>query len=90
MREAHEKGTPVMRPLFYDFPKDKKAWEIDDEYMFGPVFLVAPILYEGVTERQVYLPDGKWMNMADGTEYQGGQTVTAPAPLDVIPVFVRM
>ena len=90
MKEAHEKGTPVMRPLFYDFPKDEKAWEIDDEYMFGPDILVAPILYEGLTERKVYLPDGLWMNMEDGSEYQGGQTITAPAPIDVIPAFRRI
>ena len=46
MSEAHEKGTPVMRPLFYDFPEDGKCWETEDEYMFGPEILVAPILYE--------------------------------------------
>ena len=45
MKEAHEKGTPVMRPLFYDFPDDPKTWEIEDQYMFGSDILVAPILY---------------------------------------------
>lgn len=49
MREAHEKGSPVMRPLFYDFPEDKAAWEIDDQYMFGPDILVAPVMYAGMT-----------------------------------------
>ena len=60
MEAAHEKGTPVMRPLFYDFPEDKKAWEVEDEYMFGPDVLVAPVLYEGIREREVYLPEGNW------------------------------
>ena len=59
MQEAHEKGTPVMRPLFYDFPKDEKAWEIEDQYMFGSDIMVCPILYEGIREREVYLPGGQ-------------------------------
>ena len=89
MLEAHEKGTPVIRPLFYDFPKDPKAWEITDEYMFGPDVLVAPVLYENVRERQVWLPEGKWTNINDGTVSDGGQTITAPAPYEAIPVFAR-
>ena len=40
MEEAHEKGTPVMRPLFYDFPEDKESWNVETEYMFGPKVLV--------------------------------------------------
>ncbi|MDO4284120.1 MAG: glycoside hydrolase family 31 protein [Eubacteriales bacterium] len=89
MEAAHEKGDPVMRPLFYDFPEDERAWEIDDEYMFGGDVLVAPILEAGVTQREVYLPAGEWKNLHDGTLVQGGQNVTAQAPIDVIPVFVR-
>ncbi len=49
MRAAHDKGTPPMRPLFYDFPKDGAAWEIDDEFFFGPDVLVAPVLEPGST-----------------------------------------
>ena len=89
MQDAHEKGTPVMRPLFYDFPKDPACWDIDDEYMFGPDILVAPVLYEGVRERAVYLPEGTWTNINDGTVHEGGRTITAPAPYDAIPVFTR-
>ena len=90
MEAAHEKGTPVIRPLFYDYPADKKCWDIGDEYMFGPDVLVAPILYEDVRERQVYLPEGKWRNINDGTEFDGGRTITAPAPYEAIPVFVKV
>lgn len=43
MKEAHEKGTPPMRPLLYDFPADTGTWDIDDQYMFGPDILVAPV-----------------------------------------------
>ena len=89
MQEAHEHGDPVMRPLFYDFPEDARAWEIDDEYMFGGEVLVAPVLEAGMAERSVYLPGGEWKNLHDGTTVQGGRTITVKTPLDEIPVFVR-
>ena len=90
MHEAHEKGTPVMRPLFYDFPQDATAWTVEDEYLFGPDILVAPVLYAGQRERQVYLPAGSaWLDAHSGQRYQGGQRLWAPAPLEYIPLFVR-
>lgn len=89
MQEAHEKGTPVMRPLFYDYPQDEKAWEIEDEYMFGNDMVVAPILYENARERKVYLPLGQWRNINDGKIYEGGALFTVDAPIDSIPVFVK-
>lgn len=89
MEEAHEKGTPPMRPLFYDFPEDKNAWEIEDEYMFGPDLLVAPVLYEDQRERTLYLPEGLWRNIHDSQEYQGGREITVDAPLDQLPVFAK-
>ena len=90
MREAHETGAPVMRPLFYEFPKDKAAWDIKDAYMFGSDLLVAPVMTYGARERLVYLPEGaQWTEESTGITYAGGETVTAAAPLDVIPVFRR-
>jgi alpha-D-xyloside xylohydrolase len=90
MRFAHEKGTPVMRPLFYDFPKDMEAWETEDEYMFGPNYLVAPVMYEAMRERKVYLPAGvMWTNTWDGVTFEGGKSITVSAPLDTIPIFTR-
>ncbi len=90
MEQAHENGSPVMRPLFYNFPDDAKAWDYDDSYCFGDDLLVAPIFEAGVTERTVYLPEGTvWVDVNSGTSYEGGQTVTVAAPLDVIPVFAR-
>ncbi len=89
MKAAHEKGDPVMRPLFYEFPKDEQAWSIDDEYLLGPDLLVAPILYEGMTERTVYFPEGSWRSIADNRIYEGGKTYAVPAPKDVLPAFAR-
>lgn len=90
MRDAHESGAPVMRPLFYDFPADQAAWQVEDSYMFGPDLLVSPVMEPGVTERKVYLPAGAtWKDAYTGQVYAGGQTVTVPAPIDVIPVMIR-
>jgi alpha-D-xyloside xylohydrolase len=90
MEEAHEKGTPVMRTLFYMFPEDPACWEVEDEYCYGPDILVAPILYADQRSRRVYLPAGAtWVEYATGKEYAGGQEIEACAPLEVIPVFVR-
>ena len=93
MQAAHEKGAPVMRPLMYDFNSDPLAWEVEDEYMYGPQLLVCPVMEAGSTSRTVYLPvlpEGeKWTDAASGKEYNGGQTITAAAPLNRIPVFTR-
>ena len=90
MKEASENGSPVMRPMFYDFYEDKLCWETEDQYMFGPDLLVAPVMEAEVTERPVYLPEGEfWTECYTGRKYEGGQTVTAEAPIDIIPVFTR-
>lgn len=90
MKAAHEKGTPVIRPLFYNFSQDQVAWDVEDEYLFGSDILVAPVLYEKETERQVYLPTGtNWVDVYTGKKTQGGSTVTVNTPIDQIPVFVR-
>ena len=90
MRAASETGAPVMRPLFFDFPEDKKCWETEDVYMFGPDVLVAPVMELGARERTLYLPKGaEWKDAVSGNLYEGGRTVTVDAPLSVIPVFVR-
>ena len=89
MKLAHEKGTPVMRPLFFDYPEDAKAWEIEDQYMFGPDILVAPVVYEGTREREVYLPEGEWVQIHSKDTFTGGQKIVCKAELDEIPVFVK-
>lgn len=85
--EASENGAPLIRAMFYEFPADEKCWEIYDQYMFGPDVLVAPVLYPGMRERAVYLPEGSWEDTRDGKAYRGGRVITAAAPLDSIPVF---
>lgn len=89
MEKAHDDGTPVMRPLFYDYPNDKETWAIEDEYMFGPDVLVAPVLYAGKTEREVYLPDGEWVDLHTGQGESGNQTLISRADLQTIPVYIK-
>lgn len=90
MREAHEKGSPVMRALFYEFPQDAKTWDITDSYLYGPDILVAPVCREGEMKRNVYLPKGaSWIHAGSGEEYAGGSWYEVEAPLDTLPVFLR-
>lgn len=88
--EASENGSPLIRTMFYEFPDDKKCWELQDQYMFGSEYLVAPIFHLSEFEREVYLPEGRWEDTRDGKVYEGGQTVLAAAPIDSIPVFKKM
>ena len=89
-REAHENGSPLIRTMFYEFPEDKKCWELQDQYMFGDRYLVAPVLHLNEFERDVYLPAGRWKNINTGEVAEGGKTVSVPAPIDEIPVFEKM
>ena len=90
MDEAHEKGTPPMRPLFYDFSDDTCAWEVDDQYMFGSDLLVCPVMDLGQRQREVYFPRGEmWIDPYTQREYMGGTTQIVDAPIERIPVFVR-
>ena len=90
MQAASETGAPVMRPLFYDFPEDKACWAVEDSYMFGPDLLVSPVMEAGADSRRIYLPAGtRWTDAYTKQVYEGGQWVTVPAPIDIIPVMVR-
>ncbi len=90
MRIAHEKGIPPMRPLFFDFPADEESYAIDDEFLFGPDLLVAPVLHEGARSRSVYLPGGTiWRDGWTGQTFEGGHYVTVEAPLARIPLYLR-
>ncbi len=89
MKEAHEKGDPVIRTMFYEFPEDPMAWETDDQFMLGSEVLVAPVLYENMREREVYLPEGFWKDLQTGESIQGGKRFTVSAPLDKIPVYIK-
>ena len=71
-KECTEKGLPMLRALFVEFPDDPGAWRVDDEYLFGSQILVAPLLESGITGRSVYLPEGKWIDYQTEKVYEGG------------------
>lgn len=71
-KECTEKGLPMLRALFVEFPDDPGAWRVDDEYLFGSQILVAPLLESGITSRTVYLPEGKWIDYQTEKVYEGG------------------
>ena len=80
----------IQRPLVMDFRTDAATWNIGDQFMFGPALLVSPVLTEHATQRQVYLPAGaEWYDFWTGERTAGGKEITAPAPLDRIPLDIR-
>lgn len=90
MQITQKTGLPPMRPLFVDFPSDATCWQIDDEYMFGPNLLVAPVTELNSRARKVYLPGNTtWRDAWTEQVYPGGQWLTVEAPLECIPLFLR-
>ncbi len=82
-------GTPLVRPLWFDYPSDAEAQNHEDEYFVGASILVAPALAAGVATRPVYLPAGVFYDFYTGASYTGPATVTMNAPLGRIPVLVK-
>ena len=83
-------GYTPMRALVMDFPKDANVLANADEYMFGPAFLACPVTTPQATTRTVYVPSGtSWVDFWTGETLVGGKTITANAPVNLLPVFVR-
>ena len=89
LEEAHRTGAPVFRPLLLNYQNDESTLNLDNEFMIGDDLLVAPILKPDVTQRLVYLPAGIWYDFWTNKKYPGGRMITADAPLDTVPMFVR-
>lgn len=92
-RNVSAEGVPTMRPLWYEFPQDPAAYDVDDQYLLGPELLVAPVVVQGATNRSVVFP-GKgvqWQSVWDASVVvTGGVTLVVQAPLNVIPVYKRV
>ena len=102
--EYHATGMPVMRHHALTHPDDSQAVARDDQYMFGPDLLIAPVYVAGATTRELYLPQGRWIEWWRAVEYrvtdgdfvlreapviEGGRSITVAAPIEQIPIFVR-
>ncbi|XP_072377020.1 myogenesis-regulating glycosidase-like isoform X1 [Diabrotica undecimpunctata] len=88
MKNSVVYGSPVNPPIWWIDPTDQKALKCDDEFLVGEKILVAPVLTKGATERDVYLPKGKWKDGNDGTDYQGPVTLRYTADITTIPFFI--
>lgn len=86
---ASETGAPVQRPLVFDYQHDGTVRDIDDEYLFGPDLLIAPVFRPGQTARQVYLPAGVWYDWYTGACLDGARFVVADTPMDRIPIYAH-
>lgn len=89
MVQANHSGTPVLRPLLYDYQNDLYTHTINDQFLFGDHFLVAPVYTPSCNQRSVYLPQGYWYDYHSGEEHSGEQVITAQCPIDRIPIFVK-
>ncbi|MGE0495515.1 MAG: TIM-barrel domain-containing protein [Vulcanimicrobiota bacterium] len=87
--QAHSTGEPLMRPLMFDFPWDRRSWFQDDQFMCGPHLMVAPVVKRGQRHRAVYFPPGQWFDFYTGAAYEGGAAVAVEAPLGRAPLFAR-
>ena len=80
----------MLRPLVMNWRTDRNTWDIADEYMFGPAFLVSPVWQEGAHSREVYLPQAPtWYDFWTGKKVRGGQTLEVDAPIQTLPLFMR-
>ncbi|MDI9420479.1 MAG: hypothetical protein GX228_04410 [Firmicutes bacterium] len=86
---ASQTGSPLMRPMFFEYPDDEVCYPLGDQYLFGEDILCAPIVNRGQTERSVYLPEGEWVNVNDRQTYQGKRFVNAHAEIDQFIAFVK-
>jgi alpha-glucosidase len=89
MRDASVSGMPAFRPLLFDYPGDPRTYTLDDQFMFGDDLLIAPVLREGATEREVYLPKGDWYDFWNGRLVAGGASTRVSVTMSSIPIFVR-
>jgi alpha-glucosidase (family GH31 glycosyl hydrolase) len=91
-RHSSATGEPMMRALVFDWPDDPQCRKIEDQYMLGSRYLIAPVLEEAADTRNVYLPEGRWRDWWEGKDssiLEGGQTlINYPAPLREKPVLV--
>ena len=71
--EATDKGFPLLRTIFFEYPNDRVAWDVEDEYFFGSKILVAPLFEDNTKGRDVYLPEGEWVDFFTKESYNGGR-----------------
>jgi alpha-glucosidase len=88
-RDASERGSPIMRHLFLEYPDDPNTYALDDQYLVGDSLLVCPVVTPSARDRLCYLPAGEWVDYWTGQAYSGAAYVTLPAPIERLPLLIR-
>lgn len=88
-QQAHDHGLPIMQVLPLAYPQDPAVWHLSDEYLFGPSLLVAPVLVEGATSRNVYFPTDNWLPVWGGASVQGPTVQSVDLPMTEIGLYAR-
>ncbi len=89
-REAYDTGLPIMRAMFLEFPNDEETYDLDHQFMFGEDILVAPVVEQGVSFQEIYLPKGEWIDYNNPLKtYKGKQFIDYDTPLAEIPIFIK-
>ena len=88
--EHTQDGSPIIRPLSWDYQSNKDVWSIDDQFMFGDHMMVAPVVNKGANQRSLYLPKGKWYEFFSNKELDGGKEITVDAPIDAVNVYDKV
>ena len=91
-RKAYDEGLSLCRPMYYDYPDSKEAYEFRNEYMFGDDMLIAPItspVKDGYAQVRVWLPQGEWYELSTGTLLQGGNVLERVFAIDEYPIYVK-
>lgn len=90
MYKCSKDGSPIIRPLLYNYQNDKNTYEINDEFLCGDNILVAPVVEQGISKRIVYLPEGdSWVDYDTKEIFDGGQYIIKDAPIDICPIFIK-
>ena len=89
VREARDTGMPLMRALWLHYPRDQRASETGDEYLWGRDMLIAPVYRQAAVSREVYLPRDRWYDFWTNEPVEGGRTITRDVNLATMPIYVR-
>ena len=87
--ENYSTGMPLARPLFFEYPDVEFLNNYSDEYLWGDNFIVSPVVYEGLTHKDIFIPEGEWVDFFTDAVYQGPRNIVLEVPLDKLPLFVK-
>ena len=88
--EHTQTGSPIIRPLVWQYQDDPKTYNINDQFMLGDHLMAAPVIHKGENSRRLYLPEGKWYGFFSDSTYTGGKEITVPAPIRAVDTYNKV